>query len=257
MGTTPHSPGTTLSQNFLDLNGQPITEFVIRLSHVQREFASIRFVTYRPEPKLTQRLGNLLTPEEQALRESATSICHDSGIPYWDALLGLCMKRPEGIPERFVEAAGAHGSNEASKQFDLSPSEISSERIATIIDDLPDGCGLVISSKARLKSGEFAHIPMLDFRCPCSEGNATAIAKIVGLLGQKGGVLAESGQSYHYYGIELFSVSQWTNFMARALLFAPIVDPRYIGHRIADGECRLKITSARNAAIPKIVGVYG
>jgi hypothetical protein len=34
------------------------------------------------------------------------------------------------------------------------------------------------------------------------------------------------------------------------------VDPRYVAHRIADGECRLKIVASRDADMPRIINVF-
>jgi hypothetical protein len=255
MGTRPYEPQTNLSLNLTGLDGQTVVEFLSKFFRQHSEIESVRFESYKPEPKFSERLRNVLTPEEAMLRDEAVKICHGTGIPFWDALLGICMKR-DSIPERILETAIAHSATPSPQIFDLLPDEVSSDRITKMIDELSDNYGLVISSKLRLKSGNTAHIPMLDFRCPCSPANNRAIVKILKLLGQNCGIIAESGRSYHYYGATLFSPSEWFKFMARALLFAPIVDPRYIAHRVADGECRLKIVASRNGDIPKIINAY-
>jgi hypothetical protein len=254
MGIKSQGAKTVLNHNLAGLQGQPVIEFLARFCQAHLEVDRLRFATYIPEPKLSERLGNLLTPEEEKLRDEAVAICHGNGIPFWDALLGICMRR-DSIPERFLETAAVHSSS-PTQIFDLSSAEVSFERISGIVSQLPDRHGLVVSSKLHLKSGEVAHIPMLDFRCPCSAGNALAIEKVLTLIGQRSGVLVESGRSYHYYGVELFSMLEWITFMARALLFAPIVDPRYVAHRIADGECRLKIVASRDADMPRIINVF-
>ena len=255
MATKPSAPKTTLGVDLTSLIGQPVTEFLARFCRSRAEVTRLRFVTYTPEPKLSERLGTLLTQREEELRDQAVAICHDSGIPFWDALFGICMKRDK-VPDQFLEAAAAHSPIPPTSVFDLVPEEVSARKIDDIISQLSDRHGLVVSSKILLKTGEFAHLPMLDFRCPCSKGNALAIEKILALLGQKSGLLVESGRSYHFYGIELLSTSEWTSFMAHALLFAPIVDPRYIAHRIADGECRLKIAGSKDAGVPIIANVF-
>jgi hypothetical protein len=237
-----------------DVVGKPVTEFLSKLRFLQREITAVKLAAYKPEPKLTERLHSLLT-EESNLIDQAEATCKGNGIPFWDALLGICMKR-DSIPDRLLESAGIHGSASPAFEWILSPKEISADGIVSLINGLPEGLGLVVSSKVVLATKETAHIPMLDFRCPCSPGNARAIQKILSLLGESRGILVESGRSYHYYGIELLSNSAWTRFMAQALLFAPIVDPRYVAHRIADGECRLKIASSRESNITRIVNAY-
>ncbi len=238
-----------------ELRGKPITEFLSAFCRIHPEVARLRFAAYVPEPKLSERLSNVLAAEEENLRDEAVAICRGNGIPFWDALLGLCMKR-NAIPERFLESASVHNSRSSQDEFDVARDDVSSERISELVKQLPEGQGLVVSSKLYLESGDAAQIPMLDFRCPCSIGNAHAIRKILTLLDHKSGVLVESGHSYHYYGGRLLSVQEWIEFMAHALLFAPIVDPRYVAHRIADGECRLKIAASKDSIYPIIVDIY-
>ena len=245
-----------VGQNALDgLVGKPVTEFLSRLCSVQNDLAALRFAAYTPEPKLSERLNNTLTQEESELRDKATAVCHDNGIPFWDALLGICMGR-DSIPERFLQSAGLHGSSPPIFQCDVSSSEVSTARIEEIINRLPNGLGLVVSSKVTLRSGEIGHIPMLDFRCPCTPGNAKGIREILKLLGETAGVIVGSGRSFHYYGARLLSDSSWSEFMAHALLFAPVVDPRYIAHRLKDGECRLKLVASKESTLTKIVDAY-
>jgi len=88
-------------------------------------------------------------------------------------------------------------------------------------------------------------VPMMDFSCPCSDGNARAIARMLEIVGHREGILVESGHSYHFYGTSLLVQNEWIDFMAKAVLFAPYVDPRYVAHRLADGQCRLRIFSSR------------
>lgn len=247
--------GTFLDPRFASLIGKPVTEFLSQFYLVQPAVIELQFAAYTPEPKLSDRLQNLLTAEETELREQATLTCRGNGIPFWDALLGICMKR-DSIPERLLESAGIHSSAPPAAQWILPADQISTTRITQIVSGLADGLGLVVSSKVQLRTGSFAHIPMLDFRCPCSSANAKAVRKILELLGQTCGILVASGRSYHYYGVRLLSASDWIIFMGKALLFAPFVDPRYVAHRLADGECRLKIAASREASIPEIVDAY-
>ena len=244
-----------LSYDLGHLRGQPVTEFLVSFCEIHPEVNGLRFAAYTPEPKLSERLKNMLTPEEQDLRDAAVKTCQENGIPFYDALFGIAMKC-DAIPARFLESAAAHNADPPSQIFDLPRDKISTLRILDIIRRLPDGFGLVVSSKVRVGTDNTAQIPMLDFRCPCSSGNAQAIQKVLTLLGQGRGVIVESGRSYHFYGTRLMTMPEWTNFMARALLFAPLVDPRYVAHRIADGECRLKLAANNNADIPRITDIY-
>jgi len=226
------------------------------LCNLHLRLSGINFATYKPEPKLSGRLHNVLTEEEKELRDSATQICHGNSIPFWDALFGLSMTRNH-FPERFLDVAFSHTGEPPAQSSCITRQEISDQRIASMIRELPNGFGLVVSSRVYTKpSGRIFHIPMLDFRCPPTAGNAKAILRMLSLLGQDHGVLVESGRSFHFYGIQLLSTREWGNFMAKALLFAPITDPRYIAHRLIDGECRLKVVDSKNGIIPRISDVF-
>lgn len=237
------------------LRGKPIVEFFPRLVGLRPEIKELTFATYKPEPKLSQRLGNALSSKETELRDKADAVCKGNGIPFWDAVLGISMKNG-AIPERFVDAALAHDSARTEQKFVLQNHEVTVERMRSVIDELPNSRGLVVSSRLRLLKEEVAHLPMADFRCPYAEGNSKAIRKMLCDIGQPEGILVQSGRSYHFYGFSLLSPAEWITFMGKILLFAPVTDPRYVAHRLVDGECRLKIVSSKNEPPPTIVDIW-
>ena len=237
-----------------DLRGKSVLEFFPVLCSLRREITGIRFETYKPAPGLSERLDNMLTPKEHRLRDAAVALREANAIPFWDAVLAISMRQGT-IHERFIESALAHDAAPDEQEITLPSGQITAERISDIISRLPPGYGLAACSRVMLASSWAAHIPMLDFRCPCSEENAKAIEKMLTLAGCHEGVLVESGRSYHFYGTSLLSEARWIEFMGRALLFAPIVDSRFIGHRLADGQCRLKVRDPQNGFTPRIARV--
>jgi hypothetical protein len=239
----------------LDLRGKSVLAFFPILCSLRREIAGIRFDTYKPAPGLSERLENMLTPREQGLRDAAVTLSDANGIPFWDALLATSMQQGI-ISKRFIDSALAHDANPDDQEILLASEEISAEKILNIISTLPGGYGLAACSRVILTSNRAAHIPMLDFRCPCSEQNVKAIERMLTLIGCQEGILVESGRSYHFYGTSLLSETEWIEFMGRSLLFAPIVDSRFIGHRLVDGWCRLKVTDPRNGFTPRIADVF-
>lgn len=237
------------------LRGKPIVEFFPRLFQLHPQIKTLTFATYKPGPKLSERLSSQLSKQEEALRDKAEAICKENGIPFWDAVLGISMK-DNAIPERFVDAALAHEPTSPAKEFALENKEVTVDRIHRIIDELPEGCGLAVSSRLQLVTGDISHLPMADFRCQCGEGNARAIRKMLEHIGQPEGMLIQSGRSYHFYGFSLLSPDAWTKFMGQVLLFAPVTDPRYVAHRLIDGQCRLKIVGSKNEPPPPIVDIF-
>lgn len=114
-----------------------------------------------------------------------------------------------------------------------------------------DSC-LVVCSRIRcssLSAREYMHIPMMDFRCEPSNQNRQFVVTAMRKIGQKAGVVLESGRSYHYYGFDLLTEDEWRKFMYRSLLLTPFIDSRYIGHRLLSGMARLRITSCRAKSV--------
>src|SRR5213075_183801 len=67
-------------------------------------------------------------------------------------------------------------------------------------------------------------IPMMDFRCTPSASNLDRIQRALRALGQSAGAVLASGRSYHFYGFQLLPPNEWSDFLARCLLLAPLVD---------------------------------
>ncbi len=237
------------------LCGKDVNAYFPELCRLYPEITEIRFLTYRPAPGLTERLNNVLSPEEKALRDTAEQVSETTGIPFWDSLLSISMHRGE-TPERFVDAALVHNADPGAKTFPLTREQLWSGGIAKLFDQLPRGHGLVVCSRLRVASGDIVQIPMLDFLCPCLPKNAMAIRRMLHCVGLDEGILVESGRSYHFYGVALMSQEEWVTFMAKCLLFSPFTDPRYIAHRLADGECALKVFSSRDGLVPTIVDAF-
>jgi len=99
-----------------------------------------------------------------------------------------------------------------------------------------------ISSKVRLFDGKIKHIPMMNFHPEnCSENDIKIALRHI--CGDNGGVLLDSGRFQHYYGDFLLNEYQWRQFMTEFLMPTILVSPRYIGHRLHDGYCTLRLTA--------------
>lgn len=98
-----------------------------------------------------------------------------------------------------------------------------------------------IISKINCKDGSVRHIPMMNFHP--ESGSVRAIKKALKLITRnKKGCLLHSGRFYHYFGNYLLRENEWIKFVANFLMPCTIVSPRYIGHRIYDGYCTLRLT---------------
>ncbi len=118
------------------------------------------------------------------------------------------------------------------------------------------GEALALYSRCQNKDRRVLHIPMMDFRIKSGEGNAhhlILLSAALQRLGQCRGVLLDSGNSYHYYGFELLTPAQWKRFMTACILLDPLVDVRYISHRMLAGKASLRLNKISDKRNPKVV----
>ncbi len=221
------------------LTGQPVIHGLKELVRLLPEVSSVTFAAYRPAPGLDARLARNSDPTVD-IRQTAERLREEYGIPFWDAILAISMKRGE-IPNRYVELAILHDKAPDEHHIELVGSEVTVERMDSLVKELKEGFVLAISSKVNLKDGSIAHIPMMDFRCAPSQMNKAVVKKALSAMGENAGLIVNSGRSYHFYGVHLLTSDAWVKFLAMGILFTPIVDARYIAHRLADGACRLRI----------------
>ncbi len=116
---------------------------------------------------------------------------------------------------------------------------------------------LGITSLVKLADEKIRHIPMIDFRCPCSSENLRQIREALFRLEQKRGFVLESGQSYHYYGIDLMDVHRWVNFMEQCKEIE-IIGEIWPTFQLDDGYATLRIAaSSVKPYKPKVIGRIG
>ncbi len=127
---------------------------------------------------------------------------------------------------------------------------------------LVDGkCHLAFSSKIKLRGiKKNLHIPLMDFKCQNLPENLEKVRSFLTKIGQRNGIILDSGQSYHYYGLELLSEKQWRIFMAKCLLSElrdlQLIDVSYVGHSLLDEFAILRISSSPHyPKIPTVVSI--
>lgn len=221
----------------------PVTSFLRNLCIYCPSITELRFRTYLYTPGLSERLkaNNVIVAEDLALAEKVAS---DAGATLWEVLAGMVLRQGKELPRAvFVEALSHHHS-EFERTFVLTRQEVLRGDIDSIHERHHIDVGLALCSEVRVLEGYTAHIPMLDFICAPTEANQTAISTMLEAIGQVG-VIVNSGHSYHFVGASLLTTDEWVRFVGQALLLAPFIDARFLGHRLFDGECRLRVF-ARN-----------
>ena len=116
---------------------------------------------------------------------------------------------------------------------------------------------LTFLSEVLRKDGTIAHVPMLDFHAFKSPANLRIVEVIAQRLLPEGSILLDSGESYHLYGTKLLSEENFRLFLARALLFAPIVDRAYVAHQLIEGRCALRLSpGGGKITVPVVVAAF-
>ena len=115
-----------------------------------------------------------------------------------------------------------------------------------MLKDVPEGMELSLNSRVYLPDGMVKQIPMIDLSAPAAGILGRVIDVLPGHVAESM-LWFESGRSHHGYGRHLINHSEWIQLMGRLLLanqpkMPPIVDPRWIGHRLIAGYSALRWT---------------
>jgi hypothetical protein len=139
---------------------------------------------------------------------------------------------------------------------DVTPSVIEQE-----ITNLRPDWELAMNSLVVDARGRTWHLPMVDFLAVEFEQlSNSAFVDVIGRDIVKDLIFFNSGRSFHAYSTELLKPKDWVRFMGRLLLLnlpnsAPVVDTRWIGHRLIGGYCALRWSahSSYHSASPRRV----
>jgi hypothetical protein len=234
-----------LARNY---TGRLITDFLRDFWAVTPSIAEIRFRTYLREPGLDKRIGALIKTRKiifaklsAHLRRRATG----HGCSLWETLARTSAKHDLPIPEQLLREALVHYHSEKERTFVVPRREFVEGGIESLLKRIDVNESLSICSEVRIDRGFTMHLPLLDFACPISNVNRSTIEKMLGLIGHAG-VLANSGNSYHFVGVSLLTADEWVRFIGQSLLLSPFVDARFLGHRLFDGECRLRVFASNS-----------
>jgi hypothetical protein len=179
-------------------------------------------------------------PGDCALLLSAADLQRDVPMPLWEAVLRRILEHPEWLESSLFSVAGIHD-RLPDVRSDLPRAAVLRGALASAAAECRDDQIVVLTSELEMTDGTVVHIPMLDFACPDSEQNLRVVERVLAELGEPGAILA-SGSSFHFYGSQLLTEPERLRFLARALLFAPIVDSRWVAHDLLERASSLRIS---------------
>lgn len=227
--------------------GDDALEIVARLPQLLRPAVRVfTFHMYAPSVGLNERL--------HGTGEAGDALAEAS---WWRTAEQIIAQLKASSVESVVANLLNHDQEEEKRQrFDVAADELTSGHLRSIINNLPAGKVLALRSQCRLETGEWGHLPLMDFHCPPTANHLEIALVALRHMGQRRGAVLESGRSYHYYGFDILTQEDWLGFLGHCLLLTPFTDSRYIAHRLLGGSCALRISaSGRKPTVPRLIWI--
>jgi hypothetical protein len=221
--------------------GYEAPRFIAKL--VQRIPVIEAITLFSPPSSLPIQQDSSMNSHEQELIEHALKIRSDLGLPFWDSLLLYLSTHPV-LAQGLLKRATLHNPQDL-EAFRLHRDDCIESQLRKLIENLPHGRVLAMSSRMQTKEGKLLHLPMLDFHCVASPGNESLVKSVMAEIGLSGH-LAMSGRSYHFYGSKLIDEQSLLSFLGKSLLFSPIVDRAWVAHQVIERACGLRISPGKD-----------
>jgi hypothetical protein len=200
--------------------------------------STVRVFKYQPPPAAQLRIER--TEVENLLFEKALALRKAHQLPFWDSLLLSCFSCNE-VPQSILDAAQLHISHRSS-ETEVERSNILDGTLRKLAADRERDSSLALISEVRTINGTSEHIPLLDFHIPHSEVNQNIVTAILNSLLPSGFILLRSGRSYHAWGTKTIELSDYATFLARAMLYSPIIDRAYLAHPLIENRSAWRIS---------------
>ena len=233
------NPNTLVSEN------AAVAYAKLILAHEGVQQVSVR--TYVQPAGIQHRIRGR---SSQSLISAALGRRADTDVPFWQSLM-MTIQKNECVPDDLLDAALFH--QDLSNACDLSRKDLMHGELDIYAKRGPvtslDSC-VQLTSKS-------AHLPFLDFRVQPSGPNARLVIAICRRLLPSGFIVLNSGRSYHACGVELQNSVDRIEFLAKSLLFSPIVDDRYVAHQLMQSSSALRISSSiHDGSEPEVTSVW-
>lgn len=207
-----------------------------------------RLLTYAPRPELRER-----TAASDLIVASARFPPEATDFEFWEFVASKV--RTNAITDIVSAMVDHDAESERVGITEVRATRLDRDFLDAVRNNIPSGSVLAICSRCTDRRGREVHIPLLDLRCPPSPENERILGAALTRVHAPGGLLLESGRSYHFYGKSQLNPDEWRQFMARALLLHPFVDSRYVAHRLLAGQAVLRVsTCPRKPTEPRLVG---
>jgi hypothetical protein len=182
--------------------------------------------------------------KDQAQIELALAIREEHKFSFWDSLCSVFIDR-ENYSKRLLKKVFHHNYNY----------EVNSVTSFDFLDGFLPGKKTqkyAISSKVIMSDGRVCHVPLIDFHCQVSAPNQRLVQDVLNTLDIGPGLLLDSGNSYHFIGMNLIEMDMFGCFIGKLIMFNPIIDKSWAAHQLIEGYCALRVTE-KNGRVPEVV----
>lgn len=221
---------------------------------VHQAIQALRLVVYSPSSPLSDRLAEAggASSASRAETEGNYPANPQASTRFANVIAGLDQPwESKGLAQQMLLHETHHR-----HEVMLHRGDAMAEAIGRIVEDATTDFVVGVNSLVRVASDVVCHIPMIDFRCSPTAVTLDFVKTALRQIGQRRGVILESGRSFHYYGLDLLAADEWRPFLGKCLLLTPLVDVRYVAHRLIDGYGVLRISSnRRKPKVPTVVDV--
>lgn len=236
-------------------NNSEAWQVVLAISELHTaRLKTMNFISYRSIPGIRDRISSDTAPEIKAIFEQAERIRKKERgrRHFFDIAFSLAVQK--GLGEQVIKEMLKEPDPGTRARIPINIDEGSlRETLVSQTSVKPRADVFALASTCTLRDGTEAHIPMMDFRLKPPAGQE-AIVTMMKSISPAGGAVLETENSYHFYGVELLDSKEWLAFIGKSLLFQGITDDRFIGHRLQEGFCVLRLTCGPfHNAVPIVV----
>lgn len=173
---------------------------------------------------------------------------NEQHISFWGAIMITSTNNAHYSPKILSKILHRHSKRNL---FALQNNQNLSDELKELSNNIFEK-NYAINSKIKTNIGEIKHFLFLDFRMPVSSSNTKLAKDIIKNLGISKGYLLNSGRSYHFIGIELYSWNFISEILYKCIFLYPVIDIYWIAHQLMDNSCSLRI-SAKNGFYPQVI----
>lgn len=199
----------------------------------------IKFLTFHKFPKQELLQNRIIFGDIECKQfDEALKIREQYHLPFWDSIMLTYFNKTDTSTSILQAAMVHHSKIDKIETMDI-------QMIKNLIVSNPTE-NYALNSSIVLKNDVRYHLPLLDFHIPSNLNNLIQVKKVLFLLDLHQGYILDSGESYHYIGINLLNEDALINFLSKALLFSPIIDRAWISHQLLERSCSLRVSNKNN-----------